>query len=111
MSRTLSEKDWSPAFRILGLVLVGLGALVAGALQLNLEPFAGGFSLGVKVGAAVFIASLGAIINGFAGLAIFAIGNVLLGSALFYGLVPPGAIVFSIVALMGGFALRLFTAP
>lgn len=111
MSRTLTEKDWSPAFRVLGLILVGLGAFIAGASQLSLEQFVGDFSFGVKVGAAVFIASLGVIINGFAGLAIFAIGNVLLGSVLFYGAVPPGAVVFSVVALMGGFALRVFTAP
>jgi len=97
--------DRTGLFRVIELVLIGLGAFVGGAGGIPLSSLH--FSFGATLVAAISLATLGIIIRDGKGLLLFALGNALLGAALFESEIPTWLFAAGVPALMAGIAISI----
>lgn len=107
-----SKIDWNVLLRALGLGLVGAGSLaIGGSFEGVNEALIGDLGLPqfVLIFLAISAATVGATINGVAGLAFFAAGNALLGATILSGIVPHWGESVGLAGLVVGVAIRMLT--
>lgn len=102
--------DRSALWRAVGLILIGLGGLAAGSgLPLVTWLAAlGEVSPSVIAGIGAAVAMIGILVGGMHGMAVFAIGNVLMGAGWFEGGGPSWIVGVGAPFIMVGMGLRLF---
>lgn len=112
MRKYLLARDFSPLYRALGLLLIGIGALVVGIrlipIESLIEPISG-FSTSVVIGVSVGIATGGVLIGGIPGMLVFALANAFMGAAVFEADIPSWLYALGLPSLTAGFALRIFS--
>ncbi|HBN8007488.1 TPA: hypothetical protein L3645_006315 [Pseudomonas aeruginosa] len=108
----IERESWrDTSLRAAGLILIGLGALIAG-LQLGsfIVP-SGDVSPGLAIALGIGMATTGVLRGGLSGLLFFATGNVILGLSgglLIASALPGWLTAIALGMFIVGFALRIF---